>query len=96
MRVRWSLAANQHLAGIVDFIAFENPHAALRFDDLLRRAVDRLADFPQSGRPGLIAGTRELLPHRSYRIVYDIEGETVRIMAIVHTSRQWPPAEDDA
>ena len=96
MRVRWSLAANQHLADIVDFIAFENPHATLRLDDLLRRAVDRLADFPQSGRPGLIAGTRELLPHRSYRIVYDIEGETVRIMAIVHTSRQWPPAEDDA
>ncbi len=96
MRVRWSLAANQHLADIVDFIAFENPHAALRLDDLLRRAVGRLADFPQSGRPGLIAGTRELLPHRSDRIVYDIEGETVRIMAIVHTSRQWPPAEDDA
>jgi len=40
------------------------------------------------GRSGKIPGTRELLPHESYRLVYEIVGETV--LALVHTSRRWP------
>ena len=38
------------------------------------------------------AGTRELIPHESYRLVYEIEGTTVWVLALVHTARQWPPA----
>ena len=33
--------------------------------------------------------------HPNYRMVYRIRGETVSVMAIVHTSRQWPPAEHE-
>ena len=40
-------------------------------------------------------GTRELIPHRSYRIVYEVGPETVWVLALVHTSRQWPPADGD-
>ena len=29
------------------------------------------------GRPGQIAGTRELIPHENYRLVYEISNETV-------------------
>jgi plasmid stabilization system protein ParE len=46
-----------------------------------------LADHPQLGRPGQISGTRELIPHESYRLVYEIEGETVWVaMARVATA----------
>ena len=34
---------------------------------------------------------RELIPHESYRLVYEIERETVWVLALVHTARQWPP-----
>ncbi|MBS3651157.1 type II toxin-antitoxin system RelE/ParE family toxin [Pseudaminobacter sp. 19-2017] len=97
MKVRWSTAANRHLDEIVEYIAFDSPAAALRMDDLLRDAARRLADFPNLGKPGAIAGTRELIPHRSYRIVYEIDDDLVRILAVVHTSRLWPPfsGEDD-
>jgi hypothetical protein len=43
------------------------------------------------GKTGIIPGTRELIPHESYRLVYEIEQETVWILAIVHTARMWPP-----
>ncbi len=46
------------------------------------------------GRAGKISGTRELVPHESYRLVYEIEGETVWVLALVHTARQWPPIGD--
>ncbi|NGN42771.1 type II toxin-antitoxin system RelE/ParE family toxin [Mesorhizobium sp. CGMCC 1.15528] len=95
MKVRWSTAAKLNLAEIVDFIAIDNPRAAIQMDELLSGATGRLADFPNSGRQGLLAGTRELLPHRSYRIVYDFDAGMVRILAVVHTSRQWPPVEHE-
>ena len=46
-------------------------------------------------RMGAVAGTREAIPHPSYRIVYQVTGETVFILRIVYTSRQWPPVEDE-
>lgn len=59
-------------------------------DDLFSAAAARLADHPQLGRPGQISGTRELIPHESYRLVYEIEGEAVWVLALVHTARLWP------
>ena len=36
----------------------------------------------------------ELISHEHYRLVYKIDGDTVWILALVHTSRQWPPAHN--
>ncbi|WP_254615040.1 type II toxin-antitoxin system RelE/ParE family toxin [Burkholderia pyrrocinia] len=55
-----------------------------------------MADFPESGRLGRIAGTRELIPHENYRLVYEISASIVWILALVHTSRMWPPVRDNA
>ena len=60
-------------------------------DVLFSDATARLAEHPNLGRLGKIPGTRELIPHESYRLVYEIERETVWILALVHTARQWPP-----
>jgi len=47
------------------------------------------------GRPGAVLGTREAIPHPSYRLVYQLGEEAVFILAIVHTSRRWPSLSDD-
>ena len=36
-------------------------------------------------------GTRELVAHRNYILVYDTAGNVARILRVLHTSRQWPP-----
>ena len=92
MRVIWTPEAQQDRADIWDFIAADNPRAAVRIDELFSNAATRLAEHPKLGRPGQIVGTRELIPHESYRLVYEIERETVWLLALVHTARQWPPA----
>ncbi|WP_442967746.1 type II toxin-antitoxin system RelE/ParE family toxin [Pseudomonas sp. YuFO8] len=53
--------------------------------------MSQLAQYPESGPAGIIAGTRELIPHQSYRIVYEQAVNAIWILALVHTSRQWPP-----
>lgn len=91
MRVIWTPEAEQDRADIWDYIAADNPRAAVRIDELFSNAATRLAEHPKLGRPGQIVGTRELIPHESYRLVYEIEQETVWLLALVHTAREWPP-----
>lgn len=94
MRVVWTLEAQQDRVDVWDYIAADNPRAAARMDALFSDAAARLAEHPMLGRPGKIPGTRELIPHESYRLVYEIDGETVWILTLVHTARQWPPVRD--
>lgn len=91
MRVIWTPEAEQDRADVWDYIATDNPHAAARMDEFFSSAAASLAEHPKLGKPGKIPGTRELIPHESYRLVYEIERETVWILVLVHTARQWPP-----
>ena len=92
MKVVWTPEAEQDRDDIWRHIAADNVRAAARLDELFNDAAARLADHPKLGRPGNIPGTRELIPHESYRLVYEIDGETVWVLTLVHTARQWPPA----
>lgn len=91
MRVIWTPEAQQDRADVWDYIAADNPRTAARMDEFFSDAAARLAEHPKIGRPGKIPGTRELIPHESYRLVYEVERETVWLPALVHTARQWPP-----
>jgi addiction module RelE/StbE family toxin len=79
---------------IFEYIAQFDSAAADRTDLRFEETVRRLVNYPLSARPGEIPGTRELIPHPSYRIVYQVDADLVQILSVVHTSRQWPPAED--
>ncbi|WP_036767987.1 type II toxin-antitoxin system mRNA interferase toxin, RelE/StbE family [Photorhabdus australis] len=89
MRVVWTPEAQQDRAEIWDYIVAKNPQAAVRMDELFSNAAARLAQYPMSGQTGKIPGTRELIPHDNYRLVYELDNETVWIL--IHTARQWPP-----
>ena len=91
MKVRWTPEALQDRDNIWNYIATENPHAAARMDQLFSDAAVSLSEFPKRGRSGTVSGTRELIPHESYRLVYEIEGETVWVLALVQMARRWPP-----
>lgn len=77
--------------GIWDYIAADNPGAAVRMDELFSNASARLAVYPELGRPGKIPGTRELIPHENYRLVYEIDGDIAWVLSLIHIARQWPP-----
>ncbi|USS96001.1 type II toxin-antitoxin system RelE/ParE family toxin [Serratia symbiotica] len=40
-----------------------------------------------------LAGTRELVPHEHYRLIYELDEERdlVWIVTLIHTARCWPP-----
>ncbi|KQT31248.1 addiction module toxin RelE [Sphingomonas sp. Leaf412] len=94
MKVVWTPEAEQDRAEIWDYLEARDPVAAARMDRLFAEAARRLADFPMLGHDGDVAGTRELTPHRSYRLIYEIADNTVWILVLIHTARQWPPVHD--
>jgi toxin ParE1/3/4 len=94
VKVVWTPQARDDRADIWTYIAAEDPRAAARMDQLFSDAAATLAEFAQRGRRGTVGGTRELIPHPSYRLVYEVDGETVWLLALVHTARQWPPVRE--
>jgi toxin ParE1/3/4 len=94
VRVVWTPEAEQDRDEVWEYIAADSVTAAARMDELFSDTAARLVDFPELGRPGKIAGTRELIPHENYRLVYEIDGDTVWMLALVHTARLWPPLRD--
>jgi len=93
IELAWTLEAIQDRNEIYDHVEADNPVAALALDELLSEKASRLIDHPGMGRAGRIAGTRELVAHRNYILVYDLSGDLVRVLRVLHTSRQWPPAK---
>jgi toxin ParE1/3/4 len=91
--VIWLPQSEQDRRDIGTYIAADNPAAARSMDELFDRAAHSLELFPDRGRRGVITGTREIFPHHHYRMIYEIDGEDVYILAVVHTSRQWPPLD---
>jgi toxin ParE1/3/4 len=73
-----------------DHIEADSPQAAITVDGRIRVQVEGLMQFPESGRPGRIEGTRELVILRTpYIAAYRITGDTVRILRLLHGARQF-------
>lgn len=88
MKLRWLRSGSVSLRCHVNFIAAENPDAARRVRHKVRSSVLRLLEFPESGRAGQIADTRELIvTNLFYVVVYRIRADTVEILRVLHTSQ---------
>jgi toxin ParE1/3/4 len=91
MNVVWLATAERDLDGLSNYIAADNPEAALRIFTTIRRSVKQLGAHPHIGREGRVDRTRELvIPKLPYIVVYFPTGQEIRILAVVHTSRKWP------
>jgi plasmid stabilization system protein ParE len=92
--VQWSRAALDELKRQIAFIATDNPLAARRVHNSLRVAAAALGESA-TGRPGRVVGTYEKsVPRLPYIIAYEITrspaSESISILHVIHTARDWP------
>jgi addiction module RelE/StbE family toxin len=81
----------RRLEDIKERIAADNPKAAAHMITRIRDTVSRLARFTASGRPGKVAGTRELvIAGTPYIVPYRVTGDAVQIITILHSAQRWP------
>lgn len=91
MKLVWTGPARADRKAIREYIARNNPPAALALDELFAEQASRLLDHPRSGRLGRISGTREVVAQQNYILIYDTAGDRVRILRVLHAASQWPP-----
>lgn len=87
----WTVRALQNLEQEAEFIAQDDPEAALLVVTRIHETLKILQANPQLGRPGRVAGTRELvIPDTRYLIPYRVRGKQIQILRVFHSSRKWP------
>lgn len=92
MIIGWSQQAADDLAALRAYIAEDDPAAAQRVVlHIIHSVEDLLAGQPQMGRPGRLAGTRELVvPRTSYIVPYRIRDNRIQVLRVYHGARRWP------
>ncbi|GLC24640.1 type II toxin-antitoxin system RelE/ParE family toxin [Roseisolibacter agri] len=90
--VLWSAQAADDLQEIHDYIARQSPRYAAVVAGRLVAAVDRVREFPESGRivPELNdPAVREVI-HGAYRIVYELQPDVAVVLTVFRASRAFP------
>ena len=91
MRLVWSRFALADRDEIFTYIEADNPKAAAHIDEQIAFSARRLVEFPESGRIGRVAGTRELvIPRTPYIAAYVVIEDKVRILRVLHGAQVWP------
>lgn len=91
MRLEWLPQALNDFDEIIDYIAEDNPVAAIEQGDEIENQVAALLDNRHQGRPGRVKGTRELVIVRTpYIVAYRVKKEAIQILRVFHGARLWP------
>ena len=93
MKLFWTRLAISDLNSAYDYIAQENPSAAIDVIDHIQKAANILSQHPELGRHGRVEGTRELIISGTpFIISYRIKDKRIEVLAVIHGARRWPDA----
>lgn len=90
LNLLWRKQARDDLNGIAAYVAEWNEAAADQLVNRIEEAALSLLDFPYRGQSGRQAGTRELLAHPNYWLIYRVRLDCIEIATILHTRQEYP------
>jgi len=88
--IRWRASALNELDAVVAYIAQHNPAAAVALLERIQSSVLPLSEHPDLFRLGRVPGTREIVAHPNYLVVYRVLADCVEVVSVMHTSREHP------
>jgi toxin ParE1/3/4 len=86
----WRPEAERQFLGMLEYIAARNAAASLRIKRLVDDRIALALAVPGIGRPGRVAGTRELVVHPNYIVIYTHDGTTLRVIRVLHSRQRYP------
>lgn len=91
MKVAWTRLALKDLDSAHGYSAEENPSAAGRTIERVRKAIVAVSRHPEIGRPGRVEGTRELIiPGTPFIVAYRVKAKRIEVLSVIHGARRWP------
>jgi|RhiMethySRZTD1v2_1073278.scaffolds.fasta_scaffold00651_14 toxin ParE1/3/4 len=89
MRIVYSARAQIDVLNIFSYLNERNPRAAVSVVREIRSRIRTLSAFPLKGPQTDLPGTRRLeIVRYPYFVFYQIEGDTISILHVRHTSRR--------
>jgi len=89
--LRWTKEAAADLENIANYLFQNTPERAAELVREIYNVPAALLAFPYRGRVGRKEGTRELvLWPLPYIVVYQVRGEAVHVVRILHGAQKWP------
>jgi len=88
--VIWRQTAREDLAKLLRHIALEDPQAARRLKARLESVVLPLSEHPYLYRVGDVPGTREIVAHPNYIVVYRVAVARIDIINVLHARQEYP------
>lgn len=88
--LHWRASARDDLVSLIRFIAHENPHAARRMKTLIEASVLPASEHPYMFRSGRVPGTREVVAHPNYIVIYRVVTDYIEIVNVVHARQEYP------
>ncbi|MCZ6444484.1 type II toxin-antitoxin system toxin YacB [Escherichia coli] len=91
MEIFWTMLASQDRKHIREYIAEQNLMAAIELDERIGYSASSLAGQPYKGRNGRVEGTRELVIHPHFVLVYEVDSQwgKVYILRVLHTAQKY-------
>lgn len=89
LNLKWRRIARRDLDAIVDYISDDNVDAAEELRKEIENRVDALILQPKMYKLGRVDGTREMPVRSNYIVVYEENDSFVRVLRVLHTSRNW-------
>ncbi|MGY2176163.1 MULTISPECIES: type II toxin-antitoxin system RelE/ParE family toxin [Pseudomonas] len=89
MQVEWRPEARAELRVILEYILERNTVAASSLSESIEAATTALPDHPYLYRLGRIPGTREIVVHPNYLVVYRIT-DWIEIVTVLHARQEYP------
>ena len=92
MKVVWRPMAEADRESIFDYIAKDNPGAALELDEEFQAKAEQARQRPTLYKPGRVNGTREIVVRPNYVMIYRVEegGDTLAVLRVLHAAQKWP------
>lgn len=92
MKLVWRPAAQLDRDRIMDYIEQDSPRAAYALDLEFSEKAKLALDNPTMYRSGRIRGTREIVVHNNYVMVYKIDekAQVITMLRVLHTAQQFP------
>lgn len=86
----WLDSARANLRDITRYIAQESPRAAQRMAQTITASVQPVANYPYLFRVGRVPGTREIVAHPNYIVVYRVTASRIEVLRVLHARQQYP------
>ena len=91
--IEWRATAREDLAEILSFISAKSTSAARRLAADIQAAVQPTAEHPYLFKPGRVPGTREIVAHPNYVVVYRVTASCIEVINVLHARQQYPRPE---